>query len=221
LISRKCCREPILTKLVSATISQLFGSSAKESRQSIQITSQEKLPLFPTNFDPLPFSVFCRHPPPELTNRASAGLTNPRPSSDGSWKEVIDNPSFFSPSLELGDPCTYTDMSRPFFKSTVARRLSQQHGRLFSTTRCALRLSTSSVGQPATRRLTTASVGAPAYRPSLRGCLSRSPASQFVASFSSSSARLATKVTQNPRTGDDGEPLMIGISPRAVTVRVQ
>jgi hypothetical protein len=202
----------------SGILSQKFESV---NPRTLRLKSQEKSPLFPANSDPLPFSVFCRPTPPELTNRTSAELTNPRP-SDGSWNEIIDNPSFFSPSLELSDPCTYTDMSRPFFKSTVARRLSQQHGRLFSTTRCALRLSaSSSVGQPATRRLTTATVGAPAYRPSLRGCLSRSPVRQSVASFSSSCARLATKVTQNPRTGDDGEPLMISISPRAIAVRVQ
>ncbi|KAJ5438611.1 uncharacterized protein N7458_009609 [Penicillium daleae] len=109
-------------------------------------------------------------------------------------------------------------MSRPLFTSTAARRLSQQQGRLFSTSRPALRLSaSSSAGQLATRRLIAASAGAPVYRPFVRGCLSRSsPVRQSVASFSSSSARLATKITQNPRTGDDGEALMINISPRAV-----
>jgi hypothetical protein len=55
----------------------------------------------------------------------------------------------------------------------------------------------------------------------MRGCLYRSSVRQSVASFSTSPTRLATKVTQNPRTGDDGEALMISISPRAVTVRVQ
>ncbi|KAE8390797.1 hypothetical protein BDV23DRAFT_154383 [Aspergillus alliaceus] len=36
--------------------------------------------------------------------------------------------------------------------------------------------------------------------------------------FSSSSIRTATKVLQNPRTGEDGNPLMIDISPRAAEV---
>lgn len=136
---------------------------------------------------------------------------------------IIDNPSFVSPSFELSDSCTYPDMSQPLFKSTAVRRLSQQNGRLFSTSQSALRLSaSSSAGQIAARRLTAASAnGASVYRPFMRGCLYRSPVRQSVASFSSSPTRLATKVTQNPRTGDDGEALMISISPRAVTVRVQ
>ncbi|KAE8156075.1 hypothetical protein BDV40DRAFT_282256 [Aspergillus tamarii] len=37
--------------------------------------------------------------------------------------------------------------------------------------------------------------------------------------FSSSSIRPATKVLQNPRTGEDGNPLTIEISPRAAEVR--
>ncbi|OOQ85354.1 putative iron sulfur assembly protein [Penicillium brasilianum] len=109
-------------------------------------------------------------------------------------------------------------MSRPLFTSTAARQLFQQHGRLLSTSQSALRLSaSSSAGQLAARRFTAASAGASVYRPFVRGCLLRSPILQFVAPFSSSSTRLATKVTQNPRTGDDGETLMISISPRAVS----
>ncbi|KAB8203395.1 hypothetical protein BDV34DRAFT_199477 [Aspergillus parasiticus] len=37
--------------------------------------------------------------------------------------------------------------------------------------------------------------------------------------FSSTSTRPATKVIQNPRTGEDGNPLTIEISPRAAEVR--
>ncbi|GLI81359.1 [4Fe-4S] proteins maturation [Penicillium ochrochloron] len=110
-------------------------------------------------------------------------------------------------------------MLQPIFTSTAVRRLSKQHGRLFSTSQSALRLSaSSSAGQLAARRLAAASGSAvPVYRPFMRGCLYRSSVRQSVASFSTSPTRLATKVTQNPRTGDDGEALMISISPRAVT----
>ncbi|KAJ5176092.1 uncharacterized protein N7482_001969 [Penicillium canariense] len=109
-------------------------------------------------------------------------------------------------------------MSRSLFASTATRRLVQQQGRLFSTSRSALRLSaSSSVSELATRRGTAGLTVMHAYRPSsLQGCIFRSPVRQSIASFSSSFVRSATKVTQNPRTGDDGETLMIGISPRAV-----
>ncbi|KAL4948958.1 hypothetical protein BDW69DRAFT_84721 [Aspergillus filifer] len=47
-----------------------------------------------------------------------------------------------------------------------------------------------------------------------RTCLYAAPRSQF-----STTARLrAAQVTQNPRTGDDGETLMVGISKRAANV---
>ncbi|KAL4965575.1 uncharacterized protein BDV14DRAFT_52547 [Aspergillus stella-maris] len=47
-----------------------------------------------------------------------------------------------------------------------------------------------------------------------RACLYAAPRSQF-----STSTRLhAAQVTQNPRTGDDGETLMVGISERAANV---
>ncbi|KAJ5320122.1 FeS cluster insertion protein [Penicillium antarcticum] len=103
-------------------------------------------------------------------------------------------------------------MPRSLLSSTAARRLSQAPAcRLFSTSRPAC-LSAFSDGQFLSRRTATA--------PFIRGFVGRSPISrslrQRYVEFSSSSIRPATTVTQNPRTGDDGEPLEIAISPRAV-----
>ncbi|KAJ5502414.1 FeS cluster insertion protein [Penicillium fimorum] len=108
-------------------------------------------------------------------------------------------------------------MSRHLFSSVPARRLSQaQTSRLFSTSRPALRLSAFPGSQIVPRRPgTVASTAHPLKRSapqSSTSCYIR----QQHACFSSSSVRPATKVTQNPRTGDDGEPLMMAISPRAV-----
>ncbi|KAJ5112448.1 hypothetical protein N7532_000493 [Penicillium argentinense] len=109
-------------------------------------------------------------------------------------------------------------MSRSLFPSTSARRLSQQPARLFSTSRPALRLSATSVGEFATCRQSAALTPRTSLCKSSfsRSYISQSSLRQQVASFSASSVRPATKVLQNPRTGDDGETLMIGISPRAV-----
>ncbi|KAJ5666221.1 FeS cluster insertion protein [Penicillium maclennaniae] len=107
-------------------------------------------------------------------------------------------------------------MSRPFPISTPVRWLSKQPYRPFSTVRPALRLSASSVGDFASRRATVP-VTAGDCRPSApKSSLARTLIRQPCASFSASSIRPATQVTQNPRTGDDGETLMISISPRAV-----
>ncbi|KAJ5559632.1 FeS cluster insertion protein [Penicillium frequentans] len=108
-------------------------------------------------------------------------------------------------------------MTRSMWLSTHARRLSQQPGRRFlSTSRPATRLSAFSVGEIVPRRKTVVA-SASLSRPSVtRPLISCSRLRAPVASFSSSSVRPATKVTQNPRAGDDGETLMINISPRAV-----
>ncbi|KAJ6064233.1 FeS cluster insertion protein [Penicillium canescens] len=106
-------------------------------------------------------------------------------------------------------------MPRSLLSSTAARRLSQAPAcRLFSTSRSTC-LSAFPDGQFISRRTATV-----ATRPLLQGSVpcSQIPRSirQRYAGFSSSPVRPATKVTQNPRTGDDGEPLEIAISPRAV-----
>lgn len=111
-------------------------------------------------------------------------------------------------------------MTRSLLSPTAIRRLSHQRARVFSTSRPGLRISASSVGEVATCRQTTPITPATSlYKNTVPRSISRSPFRQHVASFSSSSVRPATKVIQNPRTGDDGETLMIGISPRAVEVR--
>ncbi|KAJ5787759.1 FeS cluster insertion protein [Penicillium paradoxum] len=109
-------------------------------------------------------------------------------------------------------------MSRHLLSSTIARRLSQSQGcRLFSTSRPALRisgLSAFSDGEVVSRRPGTVAC-APLNRSAPQFSTSRY-IRQNRACFSSSSVRPATKVTQNPRTGDDGESLMMAISPRAI-----
>ncbi|CAI7577511.1 unnamed protein product [Penicillium pancosmium] len=108
-------------------------------------------------------------------------------------------------------------MTRSLLSPTAIRRLSHQHARLFSTSWPALRISASSVGEVATNRQTTTITPTTSlYKNTVPRSISRSPFRQHVAPFSSSSVRPATKVIQNPRTGDDGETLMIGISTRAV-----
>ncbi|KAJ5149967.1 hypothetical protein N7448_001545 [Penicillium atrosanguineum] len=109
-------------------------------------------------------------------------------------------------------------MSRSFLTPRAVRQLSQQPCRLFSTSRPALRLSASSVGESASRRATVAATARTSLcRPLvLRSSFARSLFRQPCAYFSASSIRPATHVTQNPRTGDDGKNLMISISPRAV-----
>ncbi|KAJ5485172.1 Iron-sulfur assembly protein 2 [Penicillium diatomitis] len=98
------------------------------------------------------------------------------------------------------------------------RQLSQAPSQLFLSVRPALRISASSfVTKAATRRFTTAPTAFSAPR-STTSKRTRRGQHQFpAAAFSTSPVQLATKVTQNPRTGDDGETLMINISPRAVT----
>ena len=110
-------------------------------------------------------------------------------------------------------------MSRSLLSSSTVRRLSQpQTCRLFSTSRPALRLSAFPGGEIVPRRpSTTASSTLPLKRSAPQSSTPRSIRQQN-ACFSSSSVRPAAKVTQNPRTGDDGQSLMIGISPRAVEV---
>ncbi|KAJ5805014.1 FeS cluster insertion protein [Penicillium riverlandense] len=108
-------------------------------------------------------------------------------------------------------------MSRPLLSSTAARRFSQApQTRLFSTSRPAQRLSAFPDGElAACRQYIHIQQSAPR-------CLSRpsTPRYSFLrpqhAYFSSSTVRPGTKVTQNPRAGDDGATLMIKISPRAV-----
>ncbi|KAJ5473924.1 hypothetical protein N7475_003490 [Penicillium sp. IBT 31633x] len=111
-------------------------------------------------------------------------------------------------------------MSRHALSSITARRLSHIQGcRLFSTSRPALRLSGLSAfsnGEVVSRGPRTVATGVAPFKRSAP----QFPVSRLIrqnrACFSTSSIRLATKVTQNPRTGDDGESLMIAISPRAV-----
>ncbi|KAJ5915940.1 hypothetical protein N7454_010847 [Penicillium verhagenii] len=113
-------------------------------------------------------------------------------------------------------------MTRSLWSATPARQISQQSCRRFiSTSRPAAHLSAFSVGQIAScRKRVVAS--APLSRPSIpRFLISCSRLHAPVASFSSSSVRPATKVTQNPRAGEDGETLMINISPRAIEVGQQ
>ncbi|KAJ5666952.1 hypothetical protein N7462_011361 [Penicillium macrosclerotiorum] len=108
-------------------------------------------------------------------------------------------------------------MVRSIHPAAAAKQLSQPCQRFFSTSRPALRLSASPAGELAARRNVTATAKASRYSSThLRHYSLRSPFVQQYARFSSSPARPATKVTQNPRTGDDGEALMINISPRAV-----
>ncbi|KXG54101.1 FeS cluster insertion protein [Penicillium griseofulvum] len=108
-------------------------------------------------------------------------------------------------------------MSRHLLSSTAARQVSRaQTCRLFSTSRPALRLSAFLGGEVVPGRPGTVA----SSTPSLKRSAPQSSTSRYIrqqyACFSSSSVRLTTKVTQNPRTGDDGEPLMMRISPRAV-----
>ncbi|KGO76946.1 FeS cluster insertion protein [Penicillium italicum] len=99
-------------------------------------------------------------------------------------------------------------MSRILSSSTAVRRLSQtQACRFFSTSRPALRLSAFPGGDASSAPSVKRSVPRPSAPRHIR---------QQHACFSSSSFRPATKVTQNPRTGDDGQSLTIGISPRAI-----
>ncbi|KAI1833978.1 hypothetical protein DTO013E5_2673 [Penicillium roqueforti] len=108
-------------------------------------------------------------------------------------------------------------MSRPLFSSTAVRRLSQaQTCRLFSTSRPALRLSAFPGGEVVPRRPRTVASSASPLKRSVAQPSNSRYIRQPHACFSSSSIRPATKVTQNPRTGDDGQSLMIGISPRAM-----
>ncbi|KAI2708816.1 hypothetical protein CBS147354_9090 [Penicillium roqueforti] len=110
-------------------------------------------------------------------------------------------------------------MSRPLFSSTAVRRLSQaQTCRLFSTSRPALRLSAFPGGEVVPRRPRTVASSASPLKRSVAQPSNSRYIRQPHACFSSSSIRPATKVTQNPRTGDDGQSLMIGISPRAMEV---
>ncbi|OQD75518.1 hypothetical protein PENDEC_c007G01308 [Penicillium decumbens] len=122
------------------------------------------------------------------------------------------------PYLQLWNFALFTKMTRSFVTSTTTRRLSQQSCRLLSTSRPALRLSASSVGEFAPRRATAvAAAGTSLCRPSVpKSSLVRSFFRQPCAYFSASSIRPATQVTQNPKTGDNGETLMIAISQRAV-----
>ncbi|KAJ6124091.1 FeS cluster insertion protein [Penicillium samsonianum] len=107
-------------------------------------------------------------------------------------------------------------MSRPLFSSTAVRRLSQpQTCRLFSTFRPALCLSAFSAGEVVPRRPSAVASSAPPLKRSAPQSSTSRYIRQQHACFSASSVRPATKVTQNPRTGDDGQSLMIGISPRA------
>ncbi|KAJ5087428.1 FeS cluster insertion protein [Penicillium angulare] len=106
-------------------------------------------------------------------------------------------------------------MSRPLWSSAPARRLSQQPCRFLSS-RPAARLSTFSVGEAAPLRKTTLA-STPRYERSIsRSSITNSHLRTPIASFSSSSVKQATKVVQNPRAGEDGETLMVEISPRAV-----
>lgn len=119
------------------------------------------------------------------------------------------------------DSCTLSKMTRSPFSPTVARRLSQQPTRLFSTSRPAFRLSASSVGEISTHRQSTRlNPNTSLYKFVAPRSVNRFSLPQPVATFSTSPVRPAAKVVQNPRTGDDGETLMIGISPRAVEVRL-
>ncbi|KAJ5637070.1 hypothetical protein N7490_006949 [Penicillium lividum] len=107
-------------------------------------------------------------------------------------------------------------MTRSLWSSTTARRLSQQPCRRFLSTSRPATLSAFSVGEITPRRKTFVA-SAPLYRPSVpRSLIFCSRLHAPIASFSSSSVRSATKITQNPRAGEDGETLMINISPRAV-----
>ena len=114
-------------------------------------------------------------------------------------------------------------MARPLLSHSATRRLSQQSSRLFSTSQATPRLSACSVGEAASRRQIAAqSAWIPTYSTSVTSAsLQRFRFCQQSAPFSSTSTRPATKVLQNPRTGDEGEALMINISPRAVEVGVE
>ncbi|KAJ5273063.1 FeS cluster insertion protein [Penicillium angulare] len=106
-------------------------------------------------------------------------------------------------------------MTRPLWSSAPARRLSQQPCRFLSS-RPAARLSTFSVGEVTPLRKTTLA-STPRYERSIsQSLITNSHLRAPIASFSSSSVRQATKVVQNPRAGEDGETLMVEISPRAV-----
>ncbi|CAL5869592.1 uncharacterized protein PFLUO_LOCUS3822 [Penicillium psychrofluorescens] len=108
-------------------------------------------------------------------------------------------------------------MSRPLLSSTAARRLSQApQTRLYSTSRPAQRLSAFPDGKlTACRQYIHIHQNAPR-------CLSRTSTPRHLllrpqhAYFSSSTVRSATIVTQNPRAGEDGDTLMIKLSPRAI-----
>ncbi|KAI2787560.1 Iron-sulfur assembly protein 2 [Penicillium oxalicum] len=100
------------------------------------------------------------------------------------------------------------------------RPLSMRPSRRISAFRPALRISASfSVTEIATRRFTIATAASPVPPRHHTVNWKRtvySPHRLPAVAFSTSSVQRATKVTQNPRTGEDGETLMINISPRAV-----
>ncbi|KAJ5725556.1 FeS cluster insertion protein [Penicillium malachiteum] len=107
-------------------------------------------------------------------------------------------------------------MNRAMRGSSPVRKLSQRPGRFLSSQPTA-RLSSFPVGEVARHQKPLITSG-PSFQSSVPGSSAlRSFLRSPVASFSSSAVRPAsTKVLQNPRTGENGETLMIGISDRAV-----
>ncbi|KAJ5614117.1 FeS cluster insertion protein [Penicillium herquei] len=106
-------------------------------------------------------------------------------------------------------------MYRALRASSSVCKLSQQPCRLLSSQPTA-RLSAFSVGEVAHHRKTLVT-SAPSFKSSApTSTFLRSHLRSSVASFSSSAIRPATKVLQNPRTGDNGEVLMVKISDQAV-----
>ncbi|KAI9368823.1 hypothetical protein BJX61DRAFT_194937 [Aspergillus egyptiacus] len=110
-------------------------------------------------------------------------------------------------------------MSRPFL-SSAARRFSRPcPARATSPVPSSLSAPSSHASrrtlaiQTTPKRTSRVRSIFPQYQPScLNTAEPRSP-------FSSSAANRAARVTQNPRTGEDGNTLMIDISPRAANVR--
>lgn len=133
----------------------------------------------------------------------------------------VDNPNYLFAISLVRDNFKLLIMSQPLVPARTVSQISRQTRRLFSTSWLVPRLSASSVGTGSRRATPTLATRASLRKPSIR----QSPPPHFLfgqpsASFSASSVRRATKVVQNPRTGDDGETLMVSISPRAVEVRL-
>ncbi|KAL2834354.1 hypothetical protein BDW59DRAFT_46680 [Aspergillus cavernicola] len=115
-------------------------------------------------------------------------------------------------------------MSHPIISSAV-RQLSRPCSARATFSAISSPLPTPSFSAPfchSSQRTVTIS-SAPKRAPRARSTVQRYPQSYLntaqCSAFSSAAAKSAAQITQNPRVGEDGNNLMIGISERAASVR--